>query len=91
MPLDTFAGAAPHPCAASAHPATRSPFGVDDMTGSLWEWTAGTPDAAHPEVAAGRGGSWADSGLYLALTNRGVLGRSARILSYGLRVCADVR
>jgi formylglycine-generating enzyme required for sulfatase activity len=88
--LDPSASTRPHGCVAGVHPATRSPFGVDDMTGSVWEWTAGAPYAAHPEVAAGRGGSWADSGLLLALTNRGFLGRTARLATYGLRICADV-
>jgi formylglycine-generating enzyme required for sulfatase activity len=78
------------PCAAGTHPASRSPFGVDDLTGSEWEWTAGAVDVAHTTEGIIRGGGWRDHGLFLAMSNRGLGGIGFRTREYGLRVCADV-
>jgi formylglycine-generating enzyme required for sulfatase activity len=78
------------PCAVGTHPATRSPFGVDDMVGSQWEWIAGPYDVAAPDQGHERSGGWASQGQYLLLTLRveqeDPKGRS---VSDGLRICAD--
>ena len=89
--LATYRGA-PHagPCVVGSHPATRSPFGADDMVGGVWEWIAGAADVAKPDVATVRGGSWTDGGLTLALPGRGLL-QSARFRTFGLRICAGAR
>jgi formylglycine-generating enzyme required for sulfatase activity len=86
----TYADSAEHagPCAAGTHPVSRSPFGVDDMSGSQWEWTGGPADAALPAKGISRGGSWASSGLLLTIANRNVTGHGYRDYNYGLRVCA---
>lgn len=39
-----------------AHPAGRSPFGAEDMTGNIWQWTDEYRDA-HTRAAIVRGGS----------------------------------
>jgi formylglycine-generating enzyme required for sulfatase activity len=79
------------PCAAGTHPSSRSPFGVDDMAGSEWEWTSGAPDIAQPKQGAVRGAGWVDFGMYLSSANRGFTPVGARYSTYGVRLCADAR
>jgi hypothetical protein len=67
----------------------RSPFGVDDVTGSEWEWTADPADAAEPQSTILRGGSFDDVALFACLPNRGLIGPLARYVAYGIRICAD--
>jgi formylglycine-generating enzyme required for sulfatase activity len=80
----------PGPCPVGTHPKSRSPFGLDDVSGNVWEWTSSTPDVAQPRVGVIRGAGWNDRGLYLALPNRGLLAGSHRSRLYGLRICADL-
>jgi formylglycine-generating enzyme required for sulfatase activity len=77
------------PCIPGTHPATRSPFGVDDLTGSEWEWISGVPDIAQPKQGAMRGGAFGDFGVYLAIPNRGPSSTGERYGTHGLRICAD--
>ncbi len=80
------------PCAVGTHPATRSPFGVEDLVGSQWEWVAGPYDVALPEQGHERGGGWANEGQFLVLTLRAAPeDPKGRNLSDGLRICADAR
>jgi formylglycine-generating enzyme required for sulfatase activity len=79
------------PCAVGTHPASRSPFGVDDMAGSMWEWTSTPPDVALPNQAEFRGGSWTESGIFLSISNRATSGATERLRARGIRVCADVK
>ena len=79
------------PCLGGTHPATRSLFGVDDLTGGEWEWTSGSPDIARPKQGTRRGSAWAEGGMELQISNRAPTSARARLFSYGLRVCADAR
>ena len=79
------------PCTAGMHPASRSPFGVDDLSGSEWEWTSGPGDVAQPAQGVVRGAGWLEFGLYLAISNRAMEGSGLRSYHYGLRVCASAR
>jgi formylglycine-generating enzyme required for sulfatase activity len=89
----TYGGDVRHgvPCVVGTHPGSRSPFGVDDLTGNAWEWTSGAANVAHPTQGITRGAAWDSFSLFLAISNRGVQLITARARPFGLRVCADVR
>ena len=53
---DGYARTAP----VGSYPAGRSPFGLDDMAGNVWEWTA-SPFPGRPEERAIRGGGWGNN------------------------------
>jgi formylglycine-generating enzyme required for sulfatase activity len=76
------------PCAVGTHPLSRSPFGVEDAVGSVAEWTSHSPDAAVPAMGILRGYGWSEDDLVLRVTNRGLVGHSARWRLRGLRLCA---
>jgi formylglycine-generating enzyme required for sulfatase activity len=79
------------PCAVGTHPVTRSPFGVDDMNGSVSEWTAGPADVAQPEHELSRGGTYYDDAPGVTIQNREIEGHGWRRFGFGLRVCADAK
>jgi serine/threonine protein kinase/formylglycine-generating enzyme required for sulfatase activity len=67
-----------------AHPASASPFGVEDMVGNVFEWTAST------NGAIARGGAYAYGRVTCRSTNRTVLDRAFRAITLGIRICASV-
>lgn len=69
-----------------SHPASVSPFGVDDMSGNAFEWTTGERGAGY----VARGGSYYNDRKTANLTNRYVLDKSVRDPTLGMRVCATV-
>lgn len=69
-----------------AHPGSRSPFGVDDLAGNVWEWTRAF-DRAGGYTA--RGGSYAYGDIAALSANRERLEPGFRDVALGLRVCAD--
>ncbi len=75
------------PDAAGSHPASRSPFGVDDMVGNVWEWTSSALVAGERLV---RGGSFYHDRNSSRSTNREVPEPALRDLTVGMRVCASV-
>jgi len=76
-------------CEVATHPASRSPYGVDDLTGNVWEWTSDSADRAKPGEAIARGGSWADDSLPLRIDNRGINVPTLVTRAHGLRLCAN--
>jgi formylglycine-generating enzyme required for sulfatase activity len=80
-------------CPVGTHAAGDSPFGLHDMAGNVWEWTA-TRVASHDADAEGgslqvlRGGSWGDvEPEDFAVNTRGARPPSLRSTNYGFR-CA---
>ena len=87
-----------------AFPQGRSPYGLYDMSGNVWEWTASWyqphPGNTHPSESYGekykvlKGGSWWDCSFYKCgisapVFNRAFFLRSTRNKSFGFRCAAD--
>jgi formylglycine-generating enzyme required for sulfatase activity len=69
-----------------SHPRSRSPFGVDDMTGNSWEAVTATEGGEYVV----RGGSYYHSGTSARLTNREGIDKESRSYVLGVRVCAAI-
>jgi eukaryotic-like serine/threonine-protein kinase len=67
-------------------PASRSPFGLDDLSGNVGELTVGTISG---EAASMRGGAFYWGSLTGRATNRWTVERTSRSVMVGLRVCAN--
>ena len=68
-----------------AHPSSRSPFELHDMTGNVWEWVL----TAQQQCVL-RGGAYYYGKRTNNVTNRQVAEPTARSLTIGMRICASV-
>jgi formylglycine-generating enzyme required for sulfatase activity len=69
-----------------SHPASQSPFGVDDMAGNAFEWTKGSLSENQHVV---RGGSYFYDRKTNRIPNRQVATATLRDATVGVRLCAD--
>jgi len=76
------------PRAVGSYPASRSPFGVDDLAGNVFEWTLSALDPTENVV---RGGGYFFNSFTCRATNRSVVDASFRDPALGLRVCATYK
>jgi serine/threonine protein kinase/formylglycine-generating enzyme required for sulfatase activity len=70
-----------------AHPATRSPFGIDDLSGNVAEWTIST---LRPEQFLLRGGNFFSQRNSLRISTRQPADPNRRDIGAGLRICAGL-
>src|SRR5439155_24149516 len=69
-----------------AHPSSRSPLGVDDLAGNVWEWVR---SAENPKQPIDRGGSWYLGQFAARSMNREIGEPTQRDPNIGLRICAS--
>lgn len=67
-----------------SHPGSRSPFGVDDLSGNVWEMVVGAD--GRPVL---RGGSWYQGALSAQIANREESEANNRDPLVGFRLCAE--
>lgn len=67
------------------HPASRSPFGIDDLSGNASEWTV---DALHGNAPVLRGGSFFMDSITAHVVGRQLVPPDFTDGSVGMRVCA---
>jgi formylglycine-generating enzyme required for sulfatase activity len=72
------------PDAVGSHPASRSVYGLDDMSGNVWEITVSSD-----KTYVTRGGCFFTGPRTAHLANRSPVARSNRHLLVGARLCAD--
>jgi formylglycine-generating enzyme required for sulfatase activity len=70
------------------YPASRTPFGLDDMAGNVWEWVTSTLTKEH---TAARGGSFLYALTTARIVNRELPGPTHRDINLGLRLCGNAR
>ncbi|APR83879.1 Hypothetical protein A7982_09228 [Minicystis rosea] len=68
-----------------SHPASRSPFGLDDACGNVFEWTT---SSLAPHEHALRGGAYYYDRTTVRATNRQVAEPNIRDPNVGIRICA---
>jgi formylglycine-generating enzyme required for sulfatase activity len=71
-----------------AHPASSSPFGVEDLAGNIHEWVV---NSLSEKRVAVRGGSFYFGRMTARLNNHAELEATMRNITQGLRVCATPR
>jgi formylglycine-generating enzyme required for sulfatase activity len=68
-----------------SHPASRSPFGLDDMSGNAFEWTVSSTEESGYIL---RGGSYQLDRKTAHLTNRAPSSAEIHDITVGFRLCA---
>ncbi|MFL5358102.1 protein kinase domain-containing protein [Archangium sp.] len=79
-------GASFGPDEVGSHPESRSPFGLDDMAGNVFEWV---DSVLQPERPVARGGGYYFGSSTARIPNRETPEPGFRDLTVGLRLCAD--
>ncbi|MCG8423258.1 MAG: protein kinase [Proteobacteria bacterium] len=70
-----------------SHPASRSPFGVEDMMGNIFEWTL---SSVEPDTVLVRGGAYYYDETSALLNNRFILDSKLQDPTVGLRICVSL-
>jgi formylglycine-generating enzyme required for sulfatase activity len=69
-----------------SHPLSRSPFGIDDMTGNAYEWVSST---IAMRGCAARGGAYYFGAPTCRISNRTEWEPTLRNATQGMRICAN--
>jgi serine/threonine protein kinase/formylglycine-generating enzyme required for sulfatase activity len=76
------------PDVVGTHPASRSPFGVDDLAGNAFEFVT---SSEQPNESVIRGGAYFFAAATCRSTNREVVPARFRDVTTGVRVCASIQ